>query len=77
MTFFHWVGDSLRHQLEQIPLSIVRWFFVALFVILIFWIVQLPSSQTTPGGRQSKWYEDLKIWAWLALIFQVVIYAVF
>jgi hypothetical protein len=77
VTFFHSVGDTLRRQFELIPLSVARGIFLAVFVILIFWIVQLPATQTTPSGRQSKWYQDLRIWAWLTLIFQVVIYAVF
>jgi len=76
VTFLHWIGDTLRGQLDRVPLSAARWLFIAIFLILMFWIVQLPSSRTTPNDRQSRWYEDLRIWAWLCLIFQIVIYSV-
>ena len=77
MTFLHWIGDSLRRVLEQVPLSAARWLFIALFLGLLFWIVQLPANRTTPRGRQSKWYQDLRIWAWTAVMIQIVIYSVF
>lgn len=77
MTFFHSIGNALRDQLAEVSLSAARWSFIAVFLLLMFWIVQLPSSQTTPRHGQSKWYEDLRVWAWVALIFQVVIYRVF
>jgi hypothetical protein len=48
-----------------------------LFLAMMFWIVQLPSTATNPSDRSPKWRYDLKIWAWLALFFQVVIYSVF
>ncbi len=54
-----------------------RWLLIGLFLVLMFWIVQLPSSEATPSDRQSKWYEDLRIWAWVSLMCQVVIYSVF
>ena len=77
MTFPHWIGNSFRALLERVPLSTARWLFIAQFLILMFWIVQLPSAETSPTDRQSRWYEDLRIWAWLTLIFQIVIYSVF
>ncbi len=77
MTVLHWFGDVLRSQLILVPLPVARWMFLGLLLMLMGGIVQLPSSETTPTDRQSKWYEDLKIWAWLALIFQVVVYSIF
>lgn len=77
MTFLHWIGNTLRGQLDQVSLSAARWSFITVFLLLMFWVVQLPSTQTMPEGKRSNWYEDLRIWAWLALIFQVVIYSVF
>lgn len=77
MTFFHVIGDWLRQLLEQVSLSTARWMFIGLFLVLLFWIVQLPASQATPNDRQSKWHEDLRIWAWIAVMFQIVIYSVF
>ena len=77
MTLFHWIGDFLRQQLDQVPLSIARWLIIGLYLVLLFWIVQLPSTATNPTEGPSKWSRDLKIWAWIALIFQIVIYSVF
>lgn len=77
MTVLHWIGDSIRSQLLLVPLGVARWLFIGLFLALMAWVVQLPSSQTTPPDRRSAWYEDLKIWAWLTLMFQIVIYSVF
>jgi len=77
MTMLHWIGDALRGQLLLVPLPAVRWLFIGLLLALMAWVVQLPSSETTPSGRHSAWYEDLKIWAWLALMFQVLVYSVF
>jgi len=77
MTLFHWIGDTLRQQLELIPLSTARWLMIGLFLSLMFWIVQLPTDQTNPKDRPVRWSNDLKIWAWLALIFQILIYSLF
>ena len=77
MTMLHWIGDTLRGQLLLVPLPAVRWLFIGLLLALMAWVVQLPSSETTPSGQHSAWYEDLKIWAWLALMFQVLVYSVF
>lgn len=77
MTFLHWIGESIREQLLRVPLWAARWMFIGLLLVLMGWIVQLPAAQVTPPGRRSEWYEDLRIWAWLALMFQVVVYSVF
>jgi hypothetical protein len=77
MSLLHWIGDTLRAQLMLVPLSVARWLFIGVMLVLMAWIVQLPASETTPPDRQSKWYEDLKIWAWIALMFQVLFYSLF
>ena len=77
MTLFHWIGTSLRHQLDLVPLSAARWLMIGLYLILMFWIIQLPSTATNPPERPGTWRGDLKIWAWFALMFQIVIYSVF
>ena len=77
MTLFHWIGDTLRQQLDQVPLSVARWLMIGLFLALMIWIVQLPATVTNPTDRPAKWTSDLKIWAWLALLIQIVIYSVF
>lgn len=77
MTFFHSIGDLLRSQFERVPLNVARWLMIAVFLAMLFGVIQVPSRKATPAGRQSFWYEDLRIWAWLTLMIQVVIYSVF
>ena len=77
MTVLHWIGDTIREQLLRIPLPVARWFFIGLLLLLMGWVVQLPASQVTPPERRSAWYEDLRVWAWVALVFQVIVYSVF
>lgn len=76
-TFLHWIGNALRTQLSYIPLWLAHWFFVGLLLLMMGWIVLIPTEQATPPGRRSQWYEDLRIWAWLALLFQVIVYSIF
>lgn len=77
MTFLHTIGDLLRVQLEQVPLNVAKWLMIGLFLVMLFWIIQVPTRKATPADRQSFWYQDLRIWAWLTLMIQVVIYGVF
>jgi len=77
MTALHWVGDVLRNACAQVPLIAVRSVFVALPLVLMIWILRLPNEQTTPAGRVARWDENLKLWAWLALATQVIIYCMF
>lgn len=77
MTLFHWIGNALRYELGLVPLSVARWLMIGVFLALLLWIVQLPATETNPAEGKPHWTRDLKIWAWLALLFQVVIYSVF
>jgi hypothetical protein len=40
------------------------------------WVLSLPRASTTPSGNKSRPLENLKLWAILALLIQVIIYAV-
>ncbi len=77
MTFLHTIGEALRIQLEAVPLSIAKWLMIGVFLLMLFWVIQVSSRKATPADRSSIWFEDLRIWAWLALMIQVVIYGVF
>jgi hypothetical protein len=70
----HFIGDQLRELFLQVPLWAARGLFLAVFFALMIWIVQLPRSAATPAAN-SPWHEDLRVWAWLALAFQMVVYA--
>ena len=67
-------GEHLRTLFLQIPLWIARGLFLGVFFMLMVWIVQMPKSATTPRA-DSPWHEDLRIWAWLALIVQMLVYS--
>jgi len=76
-TFLHWIGDTLRSQLQLVPIWGARWLFLGLLLVLMGWVVQIPGDQATPVGRRSQWYEDLRIWAWVALLMQLIVYSLF
>lgn len=69
-----WIGDQLREVFLQIPLWIARGLFLGLLFALMVWVVQMPKSATTPK-TDSPWHEDLRVWAWLALVIQMFAYA--
>ncbi len=70
------IGDGLRSLFLAIPLWAVRVVFVAIPLLLMVWVLRLPTSQTVPPGREHRWDEDLRVWAWIALALQVLIYCV-
>lgn len=76
MSPLHMVGDGLRSLFGAIPLGAVRVVFVAIPLLLMVWVLRLPSSATVPPGREHRWEEDLHIWAWFALAAQVLVYCV-
>ena len=74
MTPLHHIGEFLRQRLLLIPLSAVRILFVGTLIILLFWVLRLPRSATTPVGGAKRWDENLKLGASIALLIQIVIY---
>jgi hypothetical protein len=73
-TLLHWIGDHLRTALLAVPLPVARGLFIAVLLALMVWVVQLPKSAAIPSPASNHWHEDLRIWAWLALLFQVLVY---
>ena len=74
MTPLHHFGDFLRELLLRVPLGAARGLFVATLVLLLVWVLRLPPGETadrTADGTR----HNLKPWAALALIVQIVIYA--
>jgi hypothetical protein len=75
MTPLHWIGDLLRSVLIQIPMPVARALFIAVPGILLIWVLRLPARQTTnPSSKEQKLSNNLKLWASLALVIQVLIY---
>ena len=86
MTPLHWIGQFVREWMGAIPLPVVRGLFIALPVVLLIWVLSLPREATTPPDDASisqgyppkghaRWTANLKFGASLALILQIVIYA--
>ena len=75
-TPLHSFGDWIRNALIGIPLPTVRWIFIACLVAVLLAVWRLPNSETTPETGSQRWDDNLKIWASLALIIQIVIYSV-
>ena len=48
--------------------------FVAVFVGLIIWILTLPKEYVFLGARTKSRWADLRIWAVVSLIIQIVLY---
>ena len=75
MTILHTIGNFFRELFLKIPLEAVRVLFVLLPLTLLIWVLLLPRSETTPPGRESRWDENLKLWAGVALVIQILIYS--
>jgi hypothetical protein len=75
MTPLHYFGEFLRDLLAAVPLVWVRVLFVGLPLAVMVWVVSLPKESTRPQAGRTHWAENLKIWAVLALLVQIVIYA--
>ena len=77
MTPLHQIGNALRDLLLAIPLPVVRILFLLVPLVLLLWVLLLPRDHTSPPDGKRRLGENLKIWAALALLIQIVIYAVF
>ena len=77
MTPLHHFGEWLRQLLIAVPMPAARALFVGALVLVLWWVVRLPRSETTPPGGAKRWDQDLKVGAIAALILQIVIYSLF
>ncbi len=75
MTPLHTLGKLVRQAFLAVPLSAARLLFVGLLVAILIWVVTLPAAATRPASPRPHWSENLKIWAAVALLIQIVIYA--
>lgn len=74
MTPLHHLGEFLRDLLALVPLPVVRGLFVALPFVILIWVLRLPPAETTRPGGVGRKVEDLRLWAALALLIQILIY---
>lgn len=75
MTVLHWLGDAIRSSLMAIPLPLVRGVFVLLLCAVLVWVLLLPRDEAVPPDRPPRFGENLKLWASLALLLQILLYA--
>jgi hypothetical protein len=75
MTPLHQFGESIRNVMLMIPLSAVRGLFLLTLIVLLIWVLRLPTAAVTPTGGAKRWDENLKIGAALALLLQIAVYA--
>ena len=76
MSVLHHIGDLLRGWLLLVPLGAVRGLFLLILAGLLLWVLFLPGRMTAPPGGSRGWQDNLKIWAGLALIIQLIVYAI-
>jgi hypothetical protein len=76
MTPLHHFGDALRNLMLTIPLPAVRGLFLLTLVVLLIWVLRLPTAAVTPTGGAKRWDENLKVGAAVALLLQIAIYAI-
>jgi hypothetical protein len=74
MTLLHHIGDFLRELLLRVPLGAARGLFVLTMIAVMLWVLSLPKRETADPASAAA-ARDLKPWAVLALLVQVVIYA--
>lgn len=76
MTPLHHFGELLRNSLLAVPLPLVRAAFLALPVGLCLWVLSLPrSAVTAPDAADGRGGANLRPWALLALVIQIVVYS--
>lgn len=76
-TPLHAIGEFFRELTLQVPLPAVRAVFIAVPCLLLVWVLLLPRKETTPECSTGRFPlgENLKYGAAVALILQIVIYA--
>ena len=75
MTPLHWFGDLVRNAMLAVPMGVVRAIFVGLLLALLVWVLRLPKERVRPPeGERAGWSSNLKLWAAIALVLQVLIY---
>ena len=80
MSPLHQIGEAIRELLLRIPLGTARGLFLLFLAGLLLWVLTLPRAQTIPPGgeaRKVRMSEQLKFWAAVSLVVQLLIYALF
>ena len=75
MTLLHYIGDFIRGLLLQVPLVAARALFLLVLIALLVWVLFMPRQHVTPPSGSTRLSENLKVWAALSLLVQIVIYS--
>lgn len=74
MSPLHYFGDFVRELFLKVPLELARGLFVLLMLALLIWVLTLPKKEVSRSESSEPISENLRIWAALALLVQVVVY---
>lgn len=75
MSPLHVMGEWLRQRLLEVPLGAARALFLLVPIALLIWVLTLPRAEVARVGTAPKPGENLRLWAALALLIQIAIYA--
>jgi heme A synthase len=67
----------MAQWLHSIPLSCAKYIAGAFFVLIIVWAISRPKEYILKGSPDRKWWRDLRLWAAIILVVQIVLYAAF
>lgn len=70
-------GDWLRELVIAVPMSAVRVIFLVYYLVLLVWVMTMRKSEVCGALPGKKKPLNLRFYAALALIIQIVLYAVF
>ena len=56
--------------------NVGKWFFAAVFALLLIWLATIPRQQLGQSGPVP-WWRNIRVWAMLIAATQVVVYLVF
>lgn len=51
-------------------------FFVAIFVLLLAWLILMPTRLIGQDESKPPWYRNVRIWAIIITVIQIVVYSV-
>jgi hypothetical protein len=75
MTPLHVWGEFIRRLLLSVPLPVVRILFILVPLALLVWVLFLPKKEVTQREGSGSLGGNLKLWAAIALLIQILLYA--
>ena len=63
--------------LSRIPLLYAKILVGGLYLLLLFWVLRRPKEYILREAPNRKSWRDLRIWAVVLILFQIVLYIIF